>query len=194
MQSTAVNSQNTGTPTPGAPSSATTSVGARGNSTVTFSWGSAPSTAPITNYHITISDGQQFDMGTATSKQITGNFGQAYSFTVTATSAGSTGPSRTSNSATPLDVLPFSIQLCYGSAYQGGNRLGVSWVNMPGGSHHITFPGFGSTLDVTGGGSGSAQSGAWSARNTPTDLNQQYSFTYDGANHGAVRWGDAPPC
>ena len=111
-----------------------------------------------------------------------------YSFTVTATSGGLT--SSKSDSIKPVD--PYSIKLCYGGSAPIGNYLGVTWSGNDGSGHHITFSGFGSTLDFSAG-SGSAVSGAYNGRATAGDLNTVITWTDNGTSH-TTRWGDANGC
>ena len=183
--STSVTSSNSATPRPGNPS-----AGASGNDTtrvVTYTWGSAASTEPVT-YTISGSGIATHAVAASGSETITGSYGSSYSFTVTATSAG-LSTSKTSNSVTLTN--PYAIHLCYGGALGGGNSLGVSWVGNAT-SHHITFSGYQSTIDFSAG-SGSATSGAWTARNTAGDLNTQITWSDNGTSH-TTRWGDAPAC
>jgi hypothetical protein len=88
-------------------------------------------------------------------------------------------------------VNPYSIQLCYGGSAPIGRYIGVSWSNSTG-SHHITFPGFQSTLDFSSA-NGSLVSGAYNGHTTAGDLNTVITWTDNGASH-STRWGDAPPC
>jgi hypothetical protein len=183
--STSVTSSNSATPRPGTPSAS-----ASGNDTtrvVTYSWGAAASTEPVT-YSISGTGISTHAVAASGSETLTGSYGSSYSFTVTATSAG-LSTSKTSNTVTLTN--PYSIHLCYGGALGGGNSLGVSWVGNAT-AHHITFSGYQSTIDFSSG-SGSATSGAWTARNTAGDLNTQITWVDNGASH-TTRWGDAPAC
>lgn len=184
-QSTSVTSSNSATPRPGNPSAS-----ASGNDStrvVTYSWGAASSTESV-SYTISGDGIATHAVAASGSETITGSYGSSYSFTVTATSAG-LSTSMTSNAVTLSN--PYSIHLCYGGALGGGNSLGVSWVGNAT-AHHITFSGHQSTIDFSSG-SGSATSGAWTARNTAGDLNTQITWADNGTSH-TTRWGDAPGC
>ena len=180
--STPSNSVNSAIPKPGSPGASATSD----HQTVSYSWSAAASTEPV-SYQISGNGIPTQTVAAPGSVSFTGSYGTSYSFTVTATSAGQT--SSTSASVTPVD--PYSIRLCYGGALGGGNSMGVAWSGSTG-SHHITFSGVQSTIDFSSA-SGSATSGAWTARNTAGDLNTIITWSDNGASH-STRWGDAPPC
>ena len=183
--STSVTSSNSATPRPGTPSAS-----ASGNDTtrvVTYSWGAAASTEAVT-YTISGTGIATHAVAASGSETLTGSYGSSYSFTVTATSAG-LSTAKTSNTVTLTN--PYSVHLCYGGALGGGNSLGVSWVGNAT-AHHITFSGYQSTIDFSAG-SGSATSGAWTARNTAGDLNTPITWADNGTSH-TTRWGDAPAC
>jgi hypothetical protein len=179
--STPASSSNSAIPKPGAPSASATSD----HQTVTFSWGAAASTEPVT--YVVTGDGGLSSTAPSGSFNFTGAYGTTYTFTVTATSAGQTS----SKSASVKPVNPYSIQLCYGGSAPIGRYIGVSWSNSTG-SHHITFPGFQSTLDFSSA-NGSLVSGAYNGHTTAGDLNTVITWTDNGASH-STRWGDAPPC
>ncbi|HXR44217.1 MAG TPA: fibronectin type III domain-containing protein, partial [Pseudolysinimonas sp.] len=181
--STSVGSNAT-TPLPGQPSASASGSG----QTVTYSWGPAASTEPVT-YQISGAGISPHAVASSGSESFTGSYGSSYSFTITATSAGQTS-SRTSNTVTLVN--PYSIQLCYGSPGPNGwNYLGVAWSGNTGG-HHVTFSSYSSSVDFSEP-SGSRQSGAYNARDTSGDLNTVITWVDNGTSH-QTRWGDAPPC
>jgi len=110
LQSVPRTSGNAATPEPGTPNWAEAAVGSRGDRTVRFSWGNAPSTSPIDRFEIRIAVNGDYggwqSMGTARDHQINGQFGSNYRFQVRAIDGGATGAATTSNTVTPLDVLP----------------------------------------------------------------------------------------
>jgi hypothetical protein len=137
------------TPAPGAPSSANTSVGARGDQTVTMTWGTARADGATPSYEISINGGGWTNMGQATSHSFAGTFDQSYSFGVRANVNGTIGGVTTSNSATPLPVIPpppppaptasATIFKSGNSPYVAGTRLvGINYSNFVPGSYKIT--------------------------------------------------------
>jgi hypothetical protein len=185
--STAVTSSNSATPRPGNPSASASGNNSTG--VVTYTWGAAPSTEPVT-YSISGTGIPTQTVGASGSVTVNGSYGSSYNFTVTATSAG-ISTSATSNTVTLVN--PYSIHLCYGGPGPNGwNYLGVTWSGNVTGSHHITFSSGSSTLDFSAA-SGSQQSGAYNARNSAGDLNSQITWVDNGTSH-TTRWGDAPPC
>ncbi len=183
--STAFTSSNSATPRPGNPSASAS--GNNNTQVVTYSWGAAASTEPV-SYSISGTGIATQTVGAPGSVTVNGAWGSSYNFTVTATSAG-IPTAATSNTVTLVN--PYSIHLCYGGPLGGGNSLGVSWVGNSV-AHHITFSGYQSTVNFSAN-SGSATSGAWNARNTAGDLNTQITWFDNGASH-TTRWGDAPAC
>lgn len=180
-------SVNSATPKPGAPSvSASSSY-----NTVTVSWGTAPSTEPVT-YSVTVSDGYSSTTSPG-SHSFTGSYGTKYTITVTATSAGQT--SSASASVTPVN--PYSIQLCHGSPGPNGwPYLGVIWSGNDGSGHTIAFPGTGTSTIFFSAASGRQQSGAYHNIGSPGDNNYNATITWtdNGVTHTTQPWGGTPPC
>jgi hypothetical protein len=183
--STPVTSSNSATPRPGNPSASAS--GNNNDRTVTYSWGAASSTEPLT-YTISGTGISTQTVSAPGSTSFTGSYGSSYSFSITATTNGQTS-SANSNAVTLVD--PYNIHLCYGSAAPIGRYLGVAW----GGnsvSHHVTFS-IGSSSVNFSANSGSAQSGAYNGHTTAGDLNTVITWVDNGTSH-STRWGDAPPC
>lgn len=180
-------SVNSATPKPGAPTvSASSSY-----TTVTMSWGTAPSTEPVT-YSVTVSDGYSSTTSPG-SHSFTGSYGTKYTVTVTATSAGQT--SSASASVTPVN--PYTIQLCHGSPGPNGwPYLGVIWSGNDGSGHTIAFPGTGTSTIFFSAASGSQQSGAYHNIGSPGDNNYNATITWtdNGVTHTTQPWGGTPSC
>ena len=176
-------SSNSAVPRPGVPGASATSD----HTTVTYSWSAAASTEPVT--YTIAGDGIAGTQTVAASGSLNvpGAYGSPSTFTVTATSAGQTN----SKTASVTPVNPYSIRLCYGGPEGGGNAMGVAWGGNTG-AHHVTFVGFGSTIDFSTA-NGSQTSAAWTARNTAGDLNTTIDWTDNGTAH-STRWGDASAC
>ena len=199
-ESTPFNSTNSGTPRPGPPASASASwPGPRGDQTVNFSWTAAPSTAAITRYEILVTGYHSTwqDVGLATTYTIEGTFNQAYSIQVRAVSAGQTGDPRTSNSATPLPVLPPSYTLCYHNDYANYYNVGIRYSNSSAG--HTLKVDFATSSGVTSGANGTVRLRAWHAGGqgdgvNDNDDNAQITIIVDGSSYSTTRWGDAPAC
>jgi len=140
------------TPTPAAPSSANTSVGARGDQTVTMTWGAARSDGTAPQYEISINGGAWENKGTAMSHSFSGEFNTAYKFGVRAISNGTVGATTSSNSATPLPVIPPPPPPApdppapTASIYKGGqspyasccSSVGMDYANYTPGTYKIT--------------------------------------------------------
>jgi len=140
------------TPTPSAPSSANTAVGARGDQTVTMTWGAARSDGTAPQYEISINGGAWENKGAATSHSFAGTYDTAYKFGVRAISNGAVGATTTSNSATPLDVIPppppepEPVPVASASIYKGGQSpyaaccrsMGMNYANYTPGTYKIT--------------------------------------------------------
>jgi hypothetical protein len=140
------------TPTPAAPSSANTSVGARGDQTVTMTWGAARSDGTAPQYEISINGGAWENKGAAMSHSFAGNYDTAYKFGVRAISNGSVGATTTSNAATPQDVIPPPPPPApdpptkSASIYKGGQSpyasccrsVGMNYANYTPGTYRIT--------------------------------------------------------
>lgn len=194
-ESAPFSSTNSGTPRPGQPSSANASwSGVQGDRNVSFSWGTAPSTEPVTyqilvnNYHSSWQN-----VGGATSYAISdANFGTGYSIQVRAVSAGQTGDARTSNTVTPQNVQPPAYSLCYHSDFGNSWNIGIVYVRTSAGIQ-LSIQGLAS-VGTTTGANGQVRLQAWTARNTSNDLNNQMTILVNGSAYSTTRWGDAPAC
>ncbi|MEO6115417.1 MAG: Ig-like domain-containing protein [Pseudolysinimonas sp.] len=180
--SAAASSSNSAVPKPGAPSASASNSG----TTVTFTWGAAASTEPVT-YVVTGSGGLSSTAASGT-YSFPGAYGSAYSFSVTATSAGQS----TSKSASVTPVNPYSIHLCYGPYNGIGYYIGVAWSGNDGSAHHVTNNIGASAVDFSSA-SGSDWSNAYNDRG-----NNQYGNAvitwYDNGNQHQTVWNNAPPC
>jgi hypothetical protein len=199
-ESTPFSSTNAGTPLPGAPASVSASwPGPRGSQTVNFSWTAAPSTAPITNYEYLVSGSGAWVTVPAsqTTHTIQGAFDQPYSIQVRAISAGQTGPARTSNTATPLPVLPASYSLCWHNTYSGYYNVGIRYANSAAG---ITLKvDFGTSSGVTTGPNGTVllqayHNGGQADGVADNDDLDPITILVNGSGYSSTRWGDAPAC
>lgn len=148
LQSPPQRSANAATPEPGAPNWAEAAVGSRGDRTVTLTWGNAPSTSPIDRWEINISEnGSNWGwqrVGSDRRHTFQGGFGSNYRFQVRAVDNGATGASTTSNTVTPLDVLPPPAPSA--TIFKGGpspyapccNSVGIDYRDFTPGNYRIT--------------------------------------------------------
>lgn len=148
LQGAPQRSANAATPEPAAPNWAEAAVGSRGDRTVTLTWGNAPSTSPIDRYEINISEnGSNWGwqrVGSDRRHTFQGGFGSNYRFQVRAVDNGATGASTTSNTVTPLDVLPPPAPSA--TIFKGGpspyapccNSVGIDYENFTPGNYRIT--------------------------------------------------------
>ena len=148
LQSPPTRSAGAATPEPGAPNWAEAAVGARGDRTVTLTWGNAPSTGEIDRWEINISeDGRNWGwqrVGSDRRHTFQGAFGSNYRFQVRAVDNGATGASTTSNTVTPRDVLPPPAPSA--TIYKGGispyapccNSVGIDYRDFTPGNYRIT--------------------------------------------------------
>jgi len=116
---------------------------------------------------------------------------------VRAISAGQTGPARTSNSVTPLPVLPASYSLCWHNTYSGYYNVGINYANASAG---ITLKvDFGTSTGVTSGPNGTVLLQSWHAGGaadgvSDNDDNAQITILVNGSAYSTTRWGNAPAC
>ncbi|MEP6842643.1 MAG: Ig-like domain-containing protein [Pseudolysinimonas sp.] len=184
--SAAFTSSNSAAPRPGAPTANASGSG----TSVTYTWGPAASTDPVT-YTISGDGISTHAVAASGSETITGSYGSSYQFTVTATSVG-ISTSKTSNTVTLVN--PTAYHLCYGPVFTSGSvqhLIGVNYVASPGGT--IQIQGFASTRAI-GAGSGQTVTGSHAARETSGDLGQQFTILLNGSAVATETWGSAPPC
>jgi hypothetical protein len=180
-------SSNSAIPKPGPPSAGATNSG----TTVTFTWGAAASTEPVT--YVVTGDGGLNSTASSGTFSFAGSYGTTYTFTVTATSAGQSS----SKTASVKPVNPYSIRLCHGSPGPNGwPYLGVIWSGNDGSSHTIAFPSIGTSTITFSAASGSKQSGAYHAIGNPgdNDYNATITWTDNGTSHTTQPWGGTPAC
>ncbi|MEP6478786.1 MAG: Ig-like domain-containing protein [Rhodoglobus sp.] len=155
-------SSNSATPTPGVVASLVTSVGARGDHTVTMTWGDAAAQgATVTGFHLLVPNVFEGDIPASQhSYTFQGTFGTSYNFSIAAQAGATTGPGASSNSATPLDVLPppvphATIAKGGGASVQGCSDSSVChyvvvyYENFPSGSYATVTQRNGSNITST---------------------------------------------
>jgi prepilin-type N-terminal cleavage/methylation domain-containing protein len=160
---------------PGAPGSPTA---AAGNDQVTVSWTAPVSEYPVSGYTATVTGGaQSCNTSTSTSCTVTGlTNGTAYTFTVTATSAGGTSvPSSATPPVTPTDppLAPSNV-----AAAVGNDMVTVSWAAETSPPSAYPVSGYTVTASTTSTGTGA---GSWTTSSTSypvTGLTNGDSYTF----------------